>query len=139
MADTGRKRIRALLVADTPLAAVVDTRVQTPRFKVVPTLPAVWFTMEGGETHGQMPLRQPTVETHSLGSTEDQAWQVHELLRTAFLGDLTQEPTVQAAVLRGQQILTVIEEQEGQDDIDKFGEHGTPSVIGFFSVVFVDD
>ena len=128
-----------MLVADTPLAAVVGTRVETPRFKAVPTLPAVWFTLERGETHGQIPLRQPRVETHSLGSTEDQAWQVHELLRTAFLGDLAQEPDVHASVLRGQQILTVLEEQEGQDDIDEFGMHGTPVVLGFFSVVFVDD
>ena len=139
MSDTGRKRIRDLLVANGSLSAVVGTRIRTPRFEKKPTLPAVYFVMERGETHGQIPLRQPTVESHSLGSTEDEAWQVHELVRTAFLGDLTQEPTVHAAVLRAGQILTVIEEQEGQDDIEVFGQRGTPEVIGFWSVVFVDD
>ncbi|KKM07650.1 hypothetical protein LCGC14_1731850 [marine sediment metagenome] len=133
------KRVLDLLEANAGVAAIVGTDVYTPNFPAAPTLPGIIFFVQTGNSLSTIGLRNVSIQTHCYESRSLLARTLHEAVRTAFLGDFTDQAAHQA-LLRTFDISLIEEEQEGQvlpfdpDGPDK----GTPVMLGFWTVWFLD-
>ena len=140
------KRILDLLEADAGVAAIVGTDIYTPNFPAAPTLPGIAFFVQTGNSLSTIGLRNVSIQTHCYGDPEnatvggsEDARNLHEAVRTAFLGDFTDQ-VAHHALLGTFDISLIEEEQEGQPlPFDPDGpDKGTPVMLGFWTVWFLD-
>ena len=138
-ATAPEKRILDLLEADAGVSAIVGTDIYTPNFPAAPTIPGIIFFVQAGASSSITGLRSVSIQTHCYAARSLLARTLHEAVRTAFLGDFTDQ-AAHHAVLRGFDISLIQEEQEGQPlPFDPDGpDKGTPVMLGFWTVWFLD-
>ena len=137
-------RILDFLEADAAVSTIVGTDIFTPNFPDAPTLPGILFFVQderGGGTQSlsNIGLRNVSIQTQCYEARSLLARTLHEAVRTAFLGDFTDQAAHQA-LLRTFNISLIEEEQEGQPlPFDPDGpDKGTPVMLGFWTVSFLD-
>ncbi len=139
MATSGSQRLRTFLLANAGVSAIVGTNVITPRAVGRILFPSIVFRVVGGPWMGRNNLRRQSFEFRCWADTELGAFALHEALRTAMLGDPTDQETYRAA-LRTAGLVLAEEELEGQILYDPNTEDkAQPFVLGNFSVAFHDE
>lgn len=145
-------RILSLLKANAGVAALVGTNIFPVNFPAAPVLPGIIFLANddvsgGGKSLSNIGLRTISIQTQCFASRtggseggDKRARQMHEAVRTAFLGDFTDE-VAHIALLRDTFAISLIqEEQESQPlPVDPDGpDKGTPVMLGFWTIWFLD-
>ena len=145
-------RIRNLLKANAGVSAIVGTDIYYPYFPADAVLPGIIFfenddVSGGGKSLSNIGLRNITIQTQCYASNVGgsasgarKARTLHEAVRTAFLGDFTDD-VAHIALLRDTFAISLIqEEQEGQPlPVDPDGpDKGTPVRLGFWTIWFLD-
>ncbi|HUT58987.1 MAG TPA: hypothetical protein VNA25_14155 [Phycisphaerae bacterium] len=143
--NTIARRVLNLLEANAGVAAIAGTNIYTPNFPDAPTLPGIVFFPSdrigggGGRSLSNIGFRAIPIHTQCYQDSSENADLLHEAIRTAFLGDFTDQAAHQA-LLRTFDISLIQEEQEGQPwPVDPDGPNkGTPVTLGFWTVWFLD-
>ncbi len=126
------KIIRAYLVNEVTLTALVSTRIYVPRLPENAVLPAVGFFTRGGGTNPHIPpLVSPSVQFDCWADSLIGARAVYMALFEVLQGIQNETVTVGGTDYR---ILSAIEEVQGQDlsDIDFQNIY---RVLTFFSIM----
>jgi len=138
MATLALTRVQNLLEANGPLVAVVGSDIYWPYFPATPPLPGVCFFAQPGGGSRARPLREISIQVHCYAATALAARELYELLRTAMIGTPS-DPHDHQNTLRTHGIVSISEEQDGQDLVDETGhDKGTPYVLGFFTIILSD-
>ncbi len=132
---------RTMLLADTPVAAIVGTDIEVSRFDGAIPDPGLLLRPNGGASaRSGTPKRAQSMETQAYSSSSVTAWALHEAARTALLGDPAAQPAHEAT-LRSFGLWQVLEEVEGQSlPIDPNApDDGIFVVLGNFTLKSRDD
>lgn len=104
--------VRAYLVTDAALTAIVSSRIYCPRLPEGADLPALGFFTRGGlSTPYITGLLTPSVQFDCWGTTPDEAREVYRALYDALQG-------IQNVAVGSNYILSAREEVQGQDLVD---------------------
>ena len=124
--------VRAWLVAEATLTAVVAQRVYAPRLPEGATLPALSLFIRGGLSNPHIePIVEPSFQFDCWGSSAIEARSVYTALYATLQGIQNETILVGADTYR---ILSAVEEVQGQDvqDVDPLGYH---RVLAFFNIM----
>ena len=111
IADTN-SIIRAYLITCTTLTALVSTRIYCPRLPENATLPAISFFTRGGISTPYIPgIPEPSVQFDCWADNPIDAREVYRTLYDALQG-------IQNITVGSYQIMSAIEEVQGQDLVD---------------------
>ena len=139
MATSGSVKLRTFLLANAGVSAIVGTNVITPRAVAEILFPSIVFRVVGGPSMGDNTLRRQSFEFRCWADTELGAFALHEALRTAMLGDPTDQAAYRAA-MRVAGLVRATEEIEGQILYDpNTKDKAMPFMLGNYSVVFHDE
>jgi len=105
--------IRAYLATCTTLTALVGARIYCPRLPENATLPAVSFFTRGGTSTPYIPgMPEPSVQFDCWADNPIDAREIYRALYDSLQG-------IQNVVVGAYQIMSAIEEVQGQDLVDE--------------------
>ncbi len=124
--------MHAWLLTVAPLAAIVGTRIYTPRLPEKATLPALSFFIRGGSANAHIPpIPSPSFQFDCWGTTPQEARSVYIALYDALQGAQNVSVVLPGPITY--RLMCGVEEVQGQD-IQPVDPKDYDRVLGLFSV-----